>query len=122
MLRCTFQRDTVEFTRLAHPLGQMCRRFRKISSFSRMNTSNIQICIVLLHLSSESGLRHPPKCGGEVVVLGTRLLSGSAHGCYLLNLRESEEQNEMLEAENDEEKESEADREVEERESQSTYA
>ena len=44
-------------------------------------------------------------CGGEVVVLGTRLLSGSAHGCYLLNLKEGEEQKEVLEAEDDEEKE-----------------
>ena len=26
-------------------------------------------------------------CGGEVVVLGTRLLSGSAHGCCLLTSR-----------------------------------
>ena len=63
-------------------------------------------------------------CGGELVVLGTRLLSGSAHGCCLLNLREGEEQKEVLEAKDDEEKESEVDGEVEEREreSQSTCA
>ena len=51
-------------------------------------------------------------CGGELVVLGTRLLSGSAHGCCLLNLREGEEQKEVLEAKDDEEKESEVDGEV----------
>ena len=45
-------------------------------------------------------------CGGEVEVLGTRLLSGSAHGCCLINLKEGEEQKEVLEAK-DEEKESE---------------
>ena len=56
-------------------------------------------------------------CGGEVVVLGTRLLSGSTHGCCLLNLREGEEQKEVLEAKDDAEKESEVDGEVEERES-----
>ena len=59
-----------------------------------------------------AGLR---TCGGEVVVLGTRLLSGSPHGCCLLNLKEGEEQKEMLEAKDDEEKESEMDGEVEER-------
>ena len=57
-------------------------------------------------------------CGGEVVVLGTRLLSGSAHGCCLLNLKESEEQNEVLEAE---EKESEVDGGVEERVTQRVH-
>ena len=54
-------------------------------------------------------------CGGKVVVLGTRLLSGSAHGCCLLNLREGEEQKEVLEAGDEKEKESEVDGEVEER-------
>ena len=42
-------------------------------------------------------------CGGELVVLGTRLLSGSPHGCCLLNLKEGEEQKEVLEAKDDEE-------------------
>ena len=60
-------------------------------------------------------------CGGEVVVLGTRLLSGSAHGCCLLNLREGEEQKEVLEAKDDEEKESEVDGEVEERTTQRVH-
>ena len=58
---------------------------------------------------------HHGKCGGEVAVLGTRLLSVSAHGCCLLNLKEGEEQKEMLEAKDDEEKEIEMDGEVEER-------
>ena len=61
-------------------------------------------------------------CGREVVVLVTRLLSGSAHGYCLLNLKEGEEQKEVLEAKDDEEKESEIDGEAEERESQSTCA
>ena len=60
-------------------------------------------------------LRPHTSCGGELVVLGTRLLSGSAHGCCLLNLKEGEEQKEVLEAKDDEEKESEIDGEVEER-------
>ena len=53
--------------------------------------------------------------GGEVEVHETPLLSGSAHGFCLLNLKESEEQKEMLEAKDDEDKESEVDGEVEER-------
>ena len=32
ILRCTFQRDKVEFTRLAHSLGRMFRCFSKIQS------------------------------------------------------------------------------------------
>ena len=63
-----------------------------------------------------------PPCGGEVDVLGTRLLSGSAHGFCLLNLKDGEEQKKVLEAKDDEEKECEVDGEVEERESQSTCA
>ena len=63
----------------------------------------------------------PCWCGGEVVVLGTRLLSGSAHGCCLLNLNEGEEQKEVLEAKDDEEKESEVDGEVEERVTQRVH-
>ena len=43
-------------------------------------------------------------CGGEVVVLGTGLLGGRAHGFNLLTLREGEEQKEVLEAKDDEEK------------------
>ena len=58
-------------------------------------------------------------CGGELVVLGTRLLSGSAHGRCLLTSRKVREQKEVLEAKDDEEKESELDGEVEERERES---
>ena len=54
-------------------------------------------------------------CGRELVVLVTRFLNGTAHGCCPLNLKESEEQKEMLEAKDDEEKENEVDGEVEER-------
>ena len=36
--------------------------------------------------------------GGEVVVLRTNLLSGSANGCCLLNLKEGKELKEVLEA------------------------
>ena len=61
------------------------------------------------------------RCGGELVVLGTRLFSGSAHGCCLLNLKEGEEQKEVLEAKDDEEKESEIDGEVEERVTQRAH-
>ena len=60
-------------------------------------------------------------CGGGLVVLGTRLLSGSAHGWCLRNLKEGEEQNELLEAKDDEEKESEVDGEVEERVTQRVH-
>ena len=60
-------------------------------------------------------------CGGVLVVLGTQLLSGSAHGCCLLNLKESEEQKEVLETKDDEEKESELDGEVEERVTQRAH-
>ena len=47
----------------------------------------------------------------------TRLLSGSAHGCCLLNLKEEHEKKEVLEAIYDEEKGSEVDGEVAERDS-----
>ena len=47
----------------------------------------------------------------------TRLLSGSAHGCCLLNLKEEQEQKGVLVTIDDEEKESEVGGEVEERES-----
>ena len=53
-------------------------------------------------------------CGGELVVLGTRLLSGSAHGCCPLASRKVKSRRKCLEAEDDEEKESEVDGEVEE--------
>ena len=53
-------------------------------------------------------------CGRELVVLETRLLSGSAHGCLSTYLKEGEEQK-VLEAEDDEEKESEVHGEVEEK-------
>ena len=51
-----------------------------------------------------SSLSRNKRCGGDLVVLGTRLLKGNAHGCCLLNLREGEEQKEVLEAQDDEEK------------------
>ena len=82
-------------------------------------------CTTLLRLALLSFFCNPGhhwNCGGEVVVLGTRLLTGSAHGSFLLYHREGEEQKEVLEAKDDDEKESEADGEVEERESQSTCA
>ena len=60
-------------------------------------------------------------CGGEVVVLGTRLLSSSAHGCCLLASRKVKSRKEVLEAKNDEEKESEVDGEAEERVTQHTH-
>ena len=66
-----------------------------------------------VHVASVPGVADVRE--GEVEVLGTRL-SGSAHGCCLLNLKEGEEQKEMLEAKDDEEKASEVDWEVEERE------
>ena len=47
------------------------------------------------------------KCGGEVLVIGTHLLGDSAHGYLLLNLREDEGQEEVLEDKDEEEEESE---------------
>ena len=61
------------------------------------------------------------KKGGDVEVMGTRLLSGSAHGCCPLNLKEGEEQKVVLEAKDDEEKESEVDGKVEERVTQRVH-
>ena len=52
---------------------------------------------------------------------GAQLLSGSAHGCCLLNYREGEEQKDVLEAKDDEEKESDMDGEVEERVTQRVH-
>ena len=60
-------------------------------------------------------------CGGELAVLGTRLLGGRAHGFELLNLKEGEEQKEVMEAKDDEEEESEADGEVQEKVTQSMH-
>ena len=56
-------------------------------------------------------------CGGELEVLGTRLLAWLLSTC----LKESEEQKEVLEAKDDEEKESEVDGEVEERVTQRVH-
>ena len=53
-------------------------------------------------------------CGGELVVLGARLLSGSGAWLLSTNLKKGEEQKEVLEAKDDEEKESEVDGKVEE--------
>ena len=53
-------------------------------------------------------------CGGEVVVIRPHLLGGSAQGFSLLNLREDEGQEEVLEAKDEEDEESEVDEEVEE--------
>ena len=52
------------------------------------------------------------------MVIGPHLLGGSAQGFSLLNLREGEEQKEVLEAKDDEEEENEVDGEVEERDTQ----
>ena len=54
-------------------------------------------------------------CGGELVVLGTRLLSGSSHGCCLLTSRKVKSRRKCWEQKMTEEKESEVDGEVEER-------
>ena len=53
--------------------------------------------------------------GGELVVLGTRLLSGSAHGCCLLTSRKVKSRRRCWKLKMNEEKESELDGEVEER-------
>ena len=55
------------------------------------------------------------------MVIGPRLLGGHAHGFSLLNLREGEEQKEVLEAKDDEEEESEVDGEVEQRVTQRAH-
>ena len=57
-------------------------------------------------------------CGGVLVVLGTGLLGGRAHGFNLLIIREDEEQKKVLEAEDDEDK---VDGEVEERVTQRAH-
>ena len=48
-------------------------------------------------------------CGGEVLVIGPHLLGDSAQGYLLLNIREDEEQEEVLEDKDEEEEESEVD-------------
>ena len=53
-------------------------------------------------------------CGGEVLVIGPHLLSESAQGYLLLNLRKVEGQEEVLETEHEEEEESEVDEKVKE--------
>ena len=60
-------------------------------------------------------------CGRVLVVLGTGLLGGRANAINLLDLKEGEEQKEVLEAKDDEEKESEADGEVEEKVTQRAH-
>ena len=64
--RCTFHRDKVEFTRLTHSLGQNVSLFQQdlICLEPSMKVSYKQICIVLLHLSSESDsvFRLTPVC------------------------------------------------------------
>ena len=63
---CTFQRGKVEFTRLAHSLGQRFRLFQPnpICLVPGQKVSHKQICIVLLHLFSESDsvFRLTPTC------------------------------------------------------------
>ena len=51
-------------------------------------------------------------CEGEVLVIRPRLLGESAQGYLLLNLREDERQEEVLEDKDEEEKESEFDEKV----------
>ena len=51
-------------------------------------------------------------CGGEVLVIGPHLLGDSAQGYLLLNLREDEGQEEVLEDKDEEEEESEVDERV----------
>ena len=53
-------------------------------------------------------------CGGEVLVIGPHLLGDSAQGSLLLNLREDEGQDEVLEDKDEEEEESEVDEQVKE--------
>ena len=53
-------------------------------------------------------------CGREVLVIGPRLLGDSAQGYLLLNLREDEGQEEVLEDKDEEEEESEIDEKVRE--------
>ena len=64
--RCTFQWDKVEFTKLAHSLGQMLRCFSKIQSVlgKVMKVLNKQICILLhpLYSESDSVFRLTPIC------------------------------------------------------------
>ena len=59
--------------------------------------------------------------GGEVAVLGTRLLRDCAHGCCLVTSRKVKSRKEVLESKDDEEKESEVDGEVEERVTQRVH-
>ena len=60
------------------------------------------------------GLSRSPGCGGEVVVIGAHLLGDSAQGYLLLNLREDEGQEEVLEDKYEEEEENEGDEKVKE--------
>ena len=53
-------------------------------------------------------------CGGEVLVIEPHLLGDSAQGYLLLNLREDEGQEEVLETKDEEEEESEVDEKVKE--------
>ena len=54
------------------------------------------------------------KCGGEVHVIGPHLLGDTAQGYILLNLRDNEGQEEVLEDKDEEEEESEVDEKVKE--------
>ena len=53
-------------------------------------------------------------CGGEVLVIGPHFLGHSAQGYLLLDLREDEGQEEVLEDKDEEEEESEVDEKVKE--------
>ena len=53
-------------------------------------------------------------CGGEILVIGPHLLGDSAQGYLLLDLREDEGQEEVLEDKGEEEEESEVDEKVKE--------
>ena len=60
------------------------------------------------------GLVEHAFCGGEVLVIGPHLLGDSAQGYLLLNLREVEGQEEVLEDKDEEEEENEVDEKVKE--------
>ena len=71
--------------------------------------------VVVIHVSlCEEVVVELITCGGEVLVIGPHLLSDSAQGYLLLNLREDKGQEEVLEDKDEEEEESEVDKKVKE--------
>ena len=75
--RCMFQRDKVEFTRFNHSPGQNVSLFQQdpICLGPSMKVSCKQICILLLHLSSESEsvFRLTPVCLAVSLVVCSQL-------------------------------------------------